>query len=209
MTDVATRTDRQLLDAHVRGEAGAFGELVERHRHRLWVLALRTVGNETDAADALQDALVSAYRRAGSFRGDAAVTTWLHRIVVNACLDRLRWLASRRAEPLTADAERIHAGGPSPQAAAEQADLRDRVRVALAGLSADQRAAIVLVDMFGYSVDEAAELLGCAPGTIKSRCSRGRGTLRAALAEWREGTGPDAAASNPYQHPTSEGGSHA
>lgn len=182
-------TDRELLAAHVAGDDRAFGVLVTRHRDRLWTLALRTLGNEADAADALQDALVAAWRRADSFRGDAAVTTWLHRIVVNACLDRVRWLSSRRAESFgdAGEAERHLPTAPAASEAVEQAELRDEVRAALATLNADQRAALVLVDMFGHSVEEAAVLLGCGSGTIKSRCSRGRAQLRERLAgRWTE-----------------------
>ena len=85
------------------GDADAFGILFRRHRDRLWAVALRTMSNPEDAADGLQDGMIAAYRRAGSFRGDAAVTTWLHRVVVNACLDRLRAAKVRRAEPLPDD----------------------------------------------------------------------------------------------------------
>ena len=92
-----TRTDQELLAAHVAGDHDAFGELFARHRDRLWAVALRTTGHPEDAADALQDGLISAYRRAGSFRGDAAVTTWLHRVIVNACLDRMRAARVRAA----------------------------------------------------------------------------------------------------------------
>ena len=99
----AERTDAELLQAHVDGDAEAFGVLFRRHRDRLWAVALRTMGNPEDAADGLQDGMIAAYRRAGSFRGDAAVTTWLHRVVVNACLDRLRAAKVRRAEPLPDD----------------------------------------------------------------------------------------------------------
>src|SRR3954471_11420069 len=95
--------DRTLLARHLSGDAGAFGLLVERHRDRLWRVALRTLGNPEDAADAVQDALLSAYRAAASYRGDAAVTTWLHRIVVNACLDLARRRASRPTTVLTED----------------------------------------------------------------------------------------------------------
>ncbi|MGH8824766.1 MAG: sigma factor, partial [Jiangellaceae bacterium] len=70
--------DATLLQRHVEGDPDAFGELVRRHRDRLWAVALRTLGNPDDAADALQDALVNAFRRAGSFRAESAVTTWLH-----------------------------------------------------------------------------------------------------------------------------------
>ncbi len=91
-----TVSDLDLLRAHVSGDRDAFGELFRRHRDRLWAVALRTLGDREEAADALQDALLSAHRAAGRFRGDSAVTTWLHRIVVNACLDRIR---RRRAHP--------------------------------------------------------------------------------------------------------------
>src|SRR6476660_8710006 len=84
------RDDRELVRLHVEGHPDAFGELFRRHRDRMWAVALRTTGNRELASDCVQDAFISAFRRAGSYRGDAAVTPWLHRIVVNACLDRLR-----------------------------------------------------------------------------------------------------------------------
>ena len=93
-------SDHELLLAHVDGDPFAFGALFHRHRDRLWAVALRTLGDREEAADAVQDALVSAYRRAGSFRGEAAVTTWLHRVVVNACLDRVRRQNARPAVAL-------------------------------------------------------------------------------------------------------------
>src|SRR5208283_2074057 len=77
-------SDQELLRRHVAGDSDAFGELFRRHRDRLWAVALRTVCDPDEAADALQDAMVSAFRRAADFRGESAVTTWLHRIVVNA-----------------------------------------------------------------------------------------------------------------------------
>ena len=104
-------SDVALLEAHLAGDPDAFGELFRRHRDRLWAVALRTTGNPEDAADALQDALISAFRRADSFRGDAAVTTWLHRIVVNACLDRLRRRKVRAADPLPDDLDEAAARG--------------------------------------------------------------------------------------------------
>lgn len=94
-------SDQDLLARHVDGDPDAFGELVRRHRDRLWAVALRTLGDREEAADAVQDALVSAYRAAHTFRGQSAVTTWLHRITVNACLDRARKTASRRTSPST------------------------------------------------------------------------------------------------------------
>ena len=98
-------TDAELLAAHVAGDAEAFGQLFTRHRNRLWAVALRTMGDPHDAADGLQDGMVAAYRRADTFRGEAAVTTWLHRVVVNACLDRLRAAKVRRTEALPDDVD--------------------------------------------------------------------------------------------------------
>ena len=88
-------TDADLLSRHVGGDPDAFGLLFGRHRDRLWAVAIRKLGDPEEAADALQDAMISAFRRAASFRGDSAVTTWLHRIVVNAALDRLRRKSAR------------------------------------------------------------------------------------------------------------------
>jgi len=188
---MSERSDADLLAAHVAGDPDAFGLLFARHRDRLWAVALRTMGNREDAADGLQDGLVAAYRRAGTFRGEAAVTTWLHRVVVNACLDRLRAAKVRRAEALPDDLEE-HSGARSLRSAtdadadpadhADRAEQRALVLDALRTLPAEQRAALVLVDMEGYSVAEAAAILDCAVGTVKSRCSRGRARLAELLA---------------------------
>jgi RNA polymerase sigma-70 factor, ECF subfamily len=172
------RDDLDLMRAHTMGDRNAFAELVRRHRDRLWAVAIRTLGDREEAADALQDALLSAYRAAGRFRGDAAVTTWLHRIVVNACLDRARRRQSRPTVPLP---EVDPAPAPAPDR-----DTAIVVRAALAELVFDQRAALVLVDLQGYSVAEAAELLGVAEGTVKSRCARGRARLAILLGHLRE-----------------------
>lgn len=193
--------DKALLAAHVAGDPTAFGELFGRHRDRLWAVALRTVGEPEEAADALQDAMVSAFRRAGSYRGDAAVSTWLHRIVVNAALDRLRRRKVRAADPLPDDLDRWRptdgAAAPrtpsDPADVAEQSDRRRAVLRALDQLPPDQRAALVLVDMQGLSVAEAAAALEVAPGTVKSRCSRGRARLLPLLRDLHEGNRTDAA----------------
>jgi len=96
-SEAPAASDAELLARHIDGDADAFGELFLRHKDRLWAVALGTLSDPEDAADAVQDAMISAFRRADSFRGDSAVTTWLHRIVVNACLDRMRRRAARPA----------------------------------------------------------------------------------------------------------------
>ena len=141
-----------------------------------------------DAADALQDAMISAFRRAGDFRGDSAVTTWLHRIVVNASLDLLRRKASRAVRQLVGRprrAGRARAEGRCRRrrraraGRADAIDTRLDVDAALRALPPPQRAALVLVDMLGYPVAEAAAILGISEGTVKSRCARGRARLAA------------------------------
>lgn len=182
--------DAVLLARHTEGDRDAFAELVRRHRDRLWAVALRTLGDPEEAADAVQDALVSAFRKAGSFRGDSAVTTWLHRIVINACLDRARRRNARPTVPLTdetADLDEVgyRTGRAVSPDLAPELDLRLDVRAALAHLPLEQRAALVLVDMQGFSVEEAARILDVAVGTIKSRCARGRARLLPRVAHLR------------------------
>ena len=179
--------DRELLRRHVAGDTEAFGELFRRHRDRLWAVALRTVCDQEEAADALQDAMLSAFRRAADFRGESAVTTWLHRIVVNACLDRLRRRAARPA--MTGEDEALAALAPAAPDGTELTAARLDVNAALRVLPPPQRAALVLVDMLGYSVADAAAILGISPGTVKSRCARSRARLLPLVQHLRGGLG--------------------
>ncbi len=188
--DAAAASDADLLAAHVAGDPAAFGILVARHRDRHWAVARRTCSDPETAADGLQEGMIAAFRRAGSFRGEAAVTTWLHRVVVNACLDRLRSARVRRAEPLPDDlddqeraARQTVGDAEDPAAHSLLLERRAVVRAALAQLPDEQRAAVVLVDMEGYPVAEVAAILECAEGTVKSRCSRGRARLAALLSD--------------------------
>jgi RNA polymerase sigma-70 factor, ECF subfamily len=201
-------SDAELLRRHTEGDAEAFGRLFLRHKDRLWAVALRTVSDPEEAADALQEAMVSAFRRADDFRGDSAVTTWLHRIVVNAAIDRLR-RRSNRIVSWSGDGETLEAlaahgtpgaqSGPgSPQSAAagspthlpvadpaDAIETRLDVDAALRMLPPQQRAALVLVDMLGYPVAEVAEILNVSAGTVKSRCARGRARLLPYLSHLR------------------------
>jgi len=172
LDDLRELPDRALLSAHCAGDPDAFGELFRRHRDRMWALALRTTHDPEVAADAVQEAFLAAFRNAGSFRGDSAVTTWLHRIVVNSCLDRLRRMKPVVPLPdadlsLMADAHDHH----------HSVDIRLDVRAALAQLPESQRMALVLVDMHGLPISEAASVLDVAEGTVKSRCARGRAAM--------------------------------
>jgi RNA polymerase sigma-70 factor (ECF subfamily) len=175
VSDDGEPDDRRLLADHIAGDPDAFTALVRRHRDRLWAVALRTTGDADEAADALQDALISAFRGASGFRGDAAVTTWLHRIVVNACLDRLRRRQARPWQPL--DGHEV-AGRGDDHAATE---ARLDVLAALGRLPEAQRVALILVDLEDLPVSEVAQILEVPEGTVKSRCSRARTALAAML----------------------------
>ena len=169
-----------MLAAHVAGDRYAFEELFYRHHRQLYRLAQITSRNPEDAADALQDAMLSAHRSAPAFRHDAAVSSWLYRIVVNACLDRLR---RNKTHPTTALEDDVcHVGDPTPRV-----DTAIVVERALMRLPVEQRAAVVAVDMQGYSVAETARMLGIAEGTVKSRCSRARAKLAEALEYFNAG----------------------
>jgi len=188
--DRSACSDADLLKQHVGGDPEAFGELFRRHQERLWAVAVRTLSDPEDAADALQEAMISAFRRAGSFRGESAVTTWLHRIVVNACLDRMRRRAVR--PEIAGGDERlldVLAAGAARGDPAGGTELSLDVMAALKQLPRDQQVALVLVDMLEYGVADAAAILGVAEGTVKSRCARGRARLLPRLGHLRQTVG--------------------
>jgi RNA polymerase sigma-70 factor, ECF subfamily len=179
-------SDYDLLRMQVKGDPDAFGALFRRHRDQLRAVAIRTLGDPDEAADALQDAMVSAFRRAATFRGDSSVKTWLHRIVVNACLDRMRRRAARPAsgghDDDTLDAL---AGSGQLSDPSGTTDTALDVQAALRRLVPKQQAALMLVDMLGYPTAAAAEVLGVSEGTVKSRAARGRARLVSRLAHLR------------------------
>ena len=187
MSDQASAepSDASLLRRHADGDPEAFGVLFKRHSGRLWAVALRITCDPDDAADALQDAMISAFRRAGDFRGESAVTTWLHRIVVNASLDLLR-RRSARSVGWSGDPDDLPVLEPRQGIdSASGTESRLDVDAALRTLPPPQRAALVLVDMLGYSVADASGILGVSEGTVKSRCARGRMKLLPHLSHLR------------------------
>jgi RNA polymerase sigma-70 factor, ECF subfamily len=169
------RSDAELLAAHVAGDRYAFEELFYRHHRQLHRVARLTSRTAEDAEDALQDAMASAHR--------GALSSWLHRIVVNACLDRLR---RNKTHPTTA----LDDVYPVPDRTA-QVETAIAVHRALMRLPVEQRAAVVAVDMHGYSVADTAAMLGVAEGTVKSRCARARARLAAILGYLENDTAPN------------------
>ena len=187
--------DGALVRRSLDGDATAFSELVERHQTRVYNLCLRILGDRDDARDAAQDTFLSALRKLEQFRGDAAFTTWLHRVAVNACYDELR---KRRRRPMLhalpdEDEDRTRdLGPPSPDHADAIAGSLD-VAAGLASVPEDFRIALVLADVQDLPYDEIARILDVPVGTAKSRVHRGRLALARAmgLEHQREpGTGP-------------------
>ncbi len=176
--------DEELVRRFRDGDAAAFGALVERHQRRVYNLALRMTGREEDARDATQDAFLAALRKLHGFRGEAAFTTWLHRVTVNACYDLLR-KRSRTPLPLERSDGEDRPPVPEPAAAdhAERVDLALDVRRALLRVPEEFRAVLVLCDVQDLSYEQAAAALGVPVGTVKSRLHRGRVALGRLLVE--------------------------
>ena len=162
LDDVRELSDRELLSAHCAGDPDAFGELFRRHRDRMWALALRTTRDPEMAADAVQEAFLAAFRRAESFRGEAAVTTWLHRIVVNTCLARLR-----RVKPVAQLPEADLRALADPHDHHHTVDVRLEIHAALEQLPEGRRMALVLVDMHGLGTVEAVRVIAVTAGNLK------------------------------------------
>jgi RNA polymerase sigma-70 factor (ECF subfamily) len=177
--------DGELLRKALEGDERAFSTLLARHEDRIFALAYRMTGSRSDALDATQDAFILAFRRAASFRGEAAFSTWLYRIAINACKDLLRKKA-REAARVSAEEPREEADPHLP--VEEDVALRMDVAQALSQLSDEYREAVVLHDIGGVPYEDIAAITDVAIGTVKSRISRGRRQL-AKLLEHRHGSG--------------------
>jgi RNA polymerase sigma-70 factor, ECF subfamily len=183
--------DAELLRRHVAGDPDAFAILFRTHADRLWSVSYRLLRNAEDAADAVQEAMLAAHRRAAGFRGEASVATWLHRIVVNAALDRLRRRSARPTVPLPIGPDGAPLDPADPRDAIAEGDTRLDVGAALALLPDPLRAAVVLVDVEGRPVAEVAALLGVPVGTVKSRCALARARLAVLLGHLHPGNHGD------------------
>jgi RNA polymerase sigma-70 factor (ECF subfamily) len=166
-----TRSDAELLRAHLAGDRAAFHELTSRYQPLLWSLALYWLRCREDADEAVWDTLARAHQAAASCRADDSIRGWLVQILRNICTDRQRHNRSRPAEPVPGEVlEQI----PAPRNPIADHELRMDVEAALAQLPEHQRMVLWLVEVNGYPVSEVAELLGIAAGTVKSRGARGR-----------------------------------
>jgi RNA polymerase sigma-70 factor (ECF subfamily) len=171
--------DAALADRCRRGELDAFEELYRQHATRLYNLAFRMLGNAADAEDAVQDTFLLAHRRLDSFRGEAALGTWLYRLAVNQCLDRLRSRAGREAQATDSldEPERTWQPAARPERPLERLDLKR----AIARLPDGSRTVFVLHDVEGLEHREIGKMLGISEGTSKSQLHKARLRLREML----------------------------
>ncbi|MGZ5288629.1 MAG: RNA polymerase sigma factor [Actinomycetota bacterium] len=171
-----SRPDDLLLRRARDGDTAAFGELVERHQSRIYAVCLRILADPEEARDAAQDAFITAFRKLAQFRGDAAFTTWLHRIAVNACYDELRRAKRRPMLHTVTPADDDRAPEPGPPSADHADEIAGTLDVtkALAAIPDDFRIALVLADVEDLPYDEIARVLEVPVGTVKSRVHRGR-----------------------------------
>lgn len=183
--------DRQVVAAICAGDTGRYAELVHRYQQPALRMAYGLLGHAQDAEEAAQDAFVSAYQALRSFRAGAKFSTWLFRIVINKCRDvqrrRMRAPSLLAAQPdgdeaSLFDALEDPALGPADQAV--QRDLARALSAAINTLPPQQREAVVLHHLHGLPIGEAADAMGCRPGTVKSHLFRAHGALRARLHTW-------------------------
>ena len=166
------RSDGELIERFLAGDQSAFTALVHRHERRVYNLAYRMLGREEDARDAAQEAFLSALRKLSTFRGQAAFTTWLHRVTVNSCYDILR---RRRRDPIPVAPQEhpvVHAADPAGTVSSSV-----DVQRALLGVPEEFRSVLVMHDAMDMAYEEIAESLGIPVGTVKSRLHRGRVAL--------------------------------
>jgi len=181
--------EQTLIHSAQCGDLEAFNELVLLYQDFLFRIAVNILGNEDSAADATQQAFLSAFRNLRVFRG-GSLRSWLSRIVVNACYDELRRGSRSKNVPLQIYNEEdeemgpalwLADPGPSPEALLETAELLDTIKACLQAMPEHYRLVVLLVDMEGLSYEEAANALDVPTGTIKSRLARARNSLRMSL----------------------------
>ena len=172
-----------LLEKARQGDQEAFGELVRLYEKKVYALTLRMCKNPDDAAEAAQEAFLSAWQGLKFFRGEAIFSTWLYRLASNACVDLLRKEQRHKAAagPSLNDADtyiEVADDAATPQELAERSELREQIEEGLQSLSPEHREVLILRELHQLSYDEIAQTLDLDTGTVKSRISRGRKALR-------------------------------
>lgn len=180
-------SDTELVRRFKEGDRNAYSEIVRRYQDKVYTLAYRWMHDDQIAREVAQDVFLALFRALANFRGDAKLSTWIHRVVVNHCKNRRLYRRRRQSdmhEPL--EGKRVDDDGPVRQLAHEgpgtdagvhRSEAEALVHEALGQLDEEQRTIIVLRDVEDLGYDEIAEILGIARGTVKSRLHRARGTL--------------------------------
>jgi RNA polymerase sigma-70 factor (ECF subfamily) len=187
--ETAGTSDEQIVERALSGDADAFGEIVRRWERRIFALAYGILGREEEARDATQETFIAAFRNLRGFRGEAKVSSWLHRIAVNQCITRQRRARVRAENSLEAETE---AGGekfaaPAERSPARQAEGRERgeaVRRAVAALPPELRTVIVMKEFEELTFQEIADALGVPLSTVKSRLYTALKQLRSRLEKY-------------------------
>jgi RNA polymerase sigma-70 factor (ECF subfamily) len=181
ITDIATAKDIELARGAARGDMAAFEEIYNRHHRRVYSICLRMLQNTSEAEDLTQDVFIQLYRKIGSFRGDSAFTTWLHRMTVNQVLMHFR-KRTVKFEKTTEEGEtpvQIVSGSANP----ERMRIVDKIALdnAIEQLPAGYKNVFVLHDVEGFEHEEVARILGCSVGTSKSQLHKARLKLQKLL----------------------------
>ena len=192
-SDKSAIPDVALVKASQRGDMSAFEELVARHRDKIYARAFSMVRHEEDATDLSQEAWVKGWQRLKQFQGEASFLTWMTRIVINLCLDRLRKQKRQRAESL--DQLEEESGGverqmpvvtSNPTERLERGELRQKIDAALALLSVEHRTVLILHEFQEMEYKEIAKTVGCSIGTVMSRLFYARRKMATLLAGLRK-----------------------
>ncbi|MGH9944193.1 MAG: RNA polymerase sigma factor [Pyrinomonadaceae bacterium] len=187
--DTVTRSDEQIVERALAGDREAFGEIVRRWERRIFALAYGILGREEDARDATQETFIAAYRHLGGFRGEAKVSSWLHRIAVNQCISRQRRASVRPETSLEYVQEETGAQfaappGASPHRQAESRERSEAVRKAVGALPPELREVIVLKEFEDLTFQEIADTLKIPLSTVKSRLYTALKQLRLRLEKY-------------------------
>lgn len=186
-------SDAELVRRFQEGDRTAFDAIVDRYQHRVFTLAVRWIGDEQVAAEVSQDVFIAMYRKLDSFRGDAKLSTWVYRVVINHCKNRKLYRKRRRmhlheplegtraAEDEDAPTRQIPSEEPLADAGVHRSEAAQLLHEGLAALDEGQRQIIVLRDIEDLSYEEIGELLGVPRGTVKSRLHRARAQLATLL----------------------------
>lgn len=176
--------ESSLIKRAIQGDNDAFESLMSAYERKIYGLCLRMMGNRQDGEDAAQEAMVRIWQKLPQYRGEAAFSTWVYRVTASACTDAIRKRSLRAQPSLEAMREEgfePQDGAPTPQQAVENSERREAMQRAIAGVPEQMRSVFLLRDVHGLSVEETARALNVSSGTVKSRLSRAREKIAAAL----------------------------